>query len=46
MTTTADILGITFTALLALVVFRFGIPFAVLLIENALRRFFNLPGNA
>ena len=45
-TTPADILGITAVALLALAVFRFGIPFVVLKIENALRRFFNLPGDA
>jgi hypothetical protein len=46
MNTSSDILGITAVALLALAVFRFGIPFLVLKIENALRRFFNLPGDA
>jgi hypothetical protein len=45
-TTPADILGITAVALLALAVFRFAIPFVVIKIENALRRFFNLPGDA
>ena len=46
MTTPADIIGITAVALLALAVFRFAIPFVVIKIENALRRFFNLPGDA
>jgi len=46
MATVSDILQITAIAIVALAVFRFGIPFAVLKIENALRRFFNLPGDA
>lgn len=43
---TTDILKTIFAALLALAIFRFAIPFAVVRIENALRRFFNLPGDA
>lgn len=43
---TPDILKTILVALLALAIFRFAIPFAVVRIENALRRFFNLPGDA